>query len=121
MSYNSLYRFPERSYVWYFLSLCFIFRLVRLSLFRTRYRAQHAVDKARAVGLAEAFAFYWVRSLPSLQKKPSTSELIDWIRALTYSGIPMDQITSAIPFAGVLLKKNEDLENLERAKARRRF
>ena len=75
---------------------------------------QHLMDQAIA-------AFYWVRSLPSLQKKPSTSELIDWIRALTYSGIPMDQITSAIPFAGVLLKKNEDLENLERAKARRRF
>ena len=48
---------------------------------------QHLMDQAIA-------AFYWVRSLPSLQKKPSTSELIDWIRALTYSGIPMDQITT---------------------------
>ncbi len=75
---------------------------------------QHLLDQAIA-------AFYWVRSLPSLQKKPSTSELIDWIRALTFSGIPMEKIQRDIPFAGVLLKKNEDLENLEKAKARRRF
>ncbi len=64
-------------------------------------------------------AFYWVRSLPSIQKKPSTSELIDWIRALTYSGIPYDEIQRQIPFAGVLLKKNEDLDALEKAKERR--
>ena len=66
-------------------------------------------------------AFYWVRSLPGLQKKPSTSELIDWIRALTFSGIPQEEILRQIPFAGVLLKKNEDLESLEKSKARRRF
>ncbi|MCR4629928.1 MAG: MoxR family ATPase [Clostridium sp.] len=64
-------------------------------------------------------AFYWVRSLPSVQKKPSTSELIDWIRALTYSGIPYPDIMRKIPFAGVLLKKNEDLDALEAAKTRR--
>ena len=65
-------------------------------------------------------AFYWVRSLPAIQKKPSTSELIDWIRALEYSGIPPKKIAEEIPFAGVLLKKNEDLDQLERAKGRRR-
>ena len=64
-------------------------------------------------------AFYWVRSLPSIQKKPSTSELIDWIRALIYSGIPYDDIMRQIPFAGVLLKKNEDLDALDKAKERR--
>ena len=62
-----------------------------------------------------------LRSLPGLQKKPSTSELIDWIRALTFSGIPQEEILRQIPFAGVLLKKNEDLESLEKSKARRRF
>ena len=75
---------------------------------------QNLLDQAIA-------AFYWVRGLPGLQKKPSTSELIDWIRALTFSGIPQEEILRQIPFAGVLLKKNEDLESLEKSKARRRF
>lgn len=60
-------------------------------------------------------AFYWVRNLPALRKKPGTSELIDWVRALTWSGIPAEKLEKSIPFAGVLLKKNEDLDALNRA------
>lgn len=59
-------------------------------------------------------AFYWVRGLPDLQKKPSTSELIDWIRALQIGGVDMGRIRSEIPFSGVLLKKNEDMDVLRR-------
>lgn len=66
-------------------------------------------------------AFYYVRSLRDIQKKPSTSEIIDWIQALTISGIPVDRITKEIPFAGVILKKNEDIEALESAKKRPMF
>ena len=66
-------------------------------------------------------AFYYVRSLKEIQKKPSTSEIIDWIQALTLSGIPTERITKEIPFAGVILKKNEDIDALERAKARSLF
>ncbi|MPN49226.1 hypothetical protein SDC9_196841 [bioreactor metagenome] len=66
-------------------------------------------------------AFYYVRSLRDIQKKPSTSEIIDWIQALTISGIPVSRITKEIPFAGVILKKNEDIEALERAKNRPMF
>ncbi len=66
-------------------------------------------------------AFYYVRSLKDIQKKPSTSEIIDWIQALTISGIPLDKITKEIPFAGVILKKNEDIDALERAKLRTTF
>ena len=66
-------------------------------------------------------AFYYVRSLKEIQKKPSTSEIIDWIQALTLSGIPAERITKEIPFAGVILKKNEDIDALERAKARSMF
>lgn len=58
--------------------------------------------------------FYWVRGLPDLQKKPSTSELIDWIRALQIGGVDMGRIRSEIPFSGVLLKKNEDMDVLRR-------
>ncbi len=56
--------------------------------------------------------FYWIRTLSDLQKKPSTSELIDWIRALVIGGIDPNEIRKRVPFAGVLLKKNEDLDQL---------
>ncbi|MBE6036281.1 MAG: MoxR family ATPase [Clostridiales bacterium] len=59
-------------------------------------------------------AFYWVRSLSDVEKKPSTSELVDWIRALQLSGIDPDRIIKEIPFAGVLLKKDKDVTNMQR-------
>ena len=55
-------------------------------------------------------AFYQVRGQKGIRKKPATSELIDWIRALTLSGIPEERLREALPFAGVLLKKKEDLD-----------
>ena len=65
--------------------------------------------------LSEAMkAFYWVRSLPGLLKKPSTSELLDWVQALTVGGIHPDRIVSDIPFLGVILKKNQDFEQVLR-------
>lgn len=54
--------------------------------------------------------FYWIRSMREIRKKPSTSELIDWIRALQLGGIPAETIRSKLPFVGVVLKKDEDLE-----------
>lgn len=62
-------------------------------------------------------AFYWIRGLSSIQKKPSTSEVLDWIQALRLGGISEQKIRSEIPFAGVLLKKNEDLDTLEKFKS----
>ena len=61
-------------------------------------------------------AFYWIRGLSAIQKKPSTSEVLDWIQALQLGGISEQKIRSEIPFAGVLLKKNEDLDTLEKYK-----
>lgn len=61
-------------------------------------------------------AFYWIRGLSAIQKKPSTSEVLDWIQALQLGGISEQKIKSEIPFAGVLLKKNEDLDTLEKYK-----
>ena len=55
-------------------------------------------------------AFYWIRDMREIQKKPSTSELLDWLQALMLSGISIDRIKSEIPFAGVLLKKNQDID-----------
>lgn len=60
--------------------------------------------------------FYWIRSIKDVRKKPSTSELIDWIRALTISGIDLEHLREQLPFLGVLLKKDEDLEAVKKAK-----
>lgn len=58
-------------------------------------------------------AFYRVRDIRGLQKKPSTSEVLDWIQALAIGGIPVKKLEREIPFAGVLLKKTEDLKQVE--------
>jgi MoxR-like ATPase len=52
--------------------------------------------------------FYTLRQLEDLRKKPSTSELIDWLRALIAAGIPSESISREIPFVGSLLKKETD-------------
>jgi MoxR-like ATPase len=54
--------------------------------------------------------FYWIREFDMLRKKPSTSELIDWIQAITIGGIPAKNIEKEMPFLGTLLKKQEDVE-----------
>ena len=59
-------------------------------------------------------AFYKIRDIRGLQKKPSTSEVLDWIQALSIGGIPVKKLEREIPFAGVLLKKTEDLKQVER-------
>ena len=63
-------------------------------------------------------AFYRIRGLNGLHKKPSTSEVLDWIQALLISGVDSDRIWETLPFAGVLLKKNEDLEILHHSRKR---
>ena len=59
--------------------------------------------------------FYWIRSVKDVRKKPSTSELIDWIRALMISGMDTEHLREQLPFLGVLLKKDEDLEAVKKA------
>jgi len=58
--------------------------------------------------------FFWLRQQSDLRKKPSTSELIDWISALLRAGINIDKVEEHIPFVGALLKKEQDLEALSR-------
>ncbi len=57
--------------------------------------------------------FYWLREQNDLRKKPSTSELVDWISALLRSGISLDKVEEHIPFVGALLKKEQDVEALQ--------
>ena len=58
--------------------------------------------------------FYWLREQPGLRKRPSTSELIDWIGALLRSGLDPESLKNDFPFLGVLLKKEADLAALRR-------
>ena len=64
--------------------------------------------------------FFDLRDIPGLKKKPSTSELIDWLKLLMSDNIP-DEIlkdrdaTKAIPpLYGALLKNEQDVHMLER-------
>ena len=63
--------------------------------------------------LSEAMdVFYQIRDEKSIKKKPSTSELIDWVNALQLGGISADRIKAALPFIGTVIKKDEDLETV---------
>ena len=61
-------------------------------------------------------AFYEIRKMDELQKKPSTSELLDWIQALMISGVDIDNLSEDMPFVGVLLKKNQDIDVMQEIK-----
>lgn len=64
-------------------------------------------------------AFYELRNLPRVRKRPSTSELIDWIAVLGRAGIGTDRIRSELPFMGVLLKKEQDQATVGEARSGR--
>ncbi len=65
-------------------------------------------------------AFYDVRNLPGLKKKPSTSELLDWIKLLVSEDIPLsalqsvDEKVSVPPLVGALLKNEQDITLFEK-------
>jgi MoxR-like ATPase len=61
--------------------------------------------------------FYWLREIKGLRKRPSTSELVDWIGALLAAGIQPGHLAREIPFLGALIKKEEDVEAAAKALA----
>jgi len=64
--------------------------------------------------------FYDVRNLPGLKKKPSTSELLDWLKLLLAEEIPADALhnkdekVSVPPLVGALLKNEQDVTLFEK-------
>ena len=64
-------------------------------------------------------AFYDIRQMRDIQKKPSTSELLDWIQALQIAGCDVTKIADEIPYMGVLLKKNQDIDTAQAYRFRR--
>ncbi|MGQ0429165.1 MAG: AAA family ATPase [Gammaproteobacteria bacterium] len=79
----------------------------------------HYPDLKKAL-LSEALnAFYRVREVPGLKKKPSTSELLDWIKLLLAEDIPAEALRADDPKAaipplyGALLKNEQDVHLFE--------
>src|SRR5215213_4038374 len=64
--------------------------------------------------------FYDVRGLPGLKKKPSTSELLDWLKLLLAEDIPLEALQSkddkvaVPPLVGALLKNEQDVSLFEK-------
>jgi len=64
--------------------------------------------------------FFDVRNLPGLKKKPSTSELLDWLKLLVAEEIPLEALQSADakvsvpPLVGALLKNEQDVTLFEK-------
>lgn len=104
-----------------FLRRCF-FHYIR---FPDRETMQQIVDvhfpEIRKTLLREALeVFFGLREVPGLKKKPSTSELLDWLKLLVAEDIPPEALKSkddkvvVPPLAGALLKNEQDLHLFER-------
>jgi len=65
-------------------------------------------------------AFFELRDEHGLRKRPSTSELIDWITALKRAGVSTQDLNDKLPFLGVLLKREQDLLAVAERNARGR-
>ena len=56
--------------------------------------------------------FYGLRRIEGMRKKPSTSELLDWLMVLSRSGADAQDILKKMPYLGVLVKQERDLDLL---------
>ncbi|MGL4565022.1 MAG: AAA family ATPase [Halioglobus sp.] len=80
----------------------------------------HYPDIAKKLVQEAMEVFFDVRSIPGLKKKPSTSELIDWLKLLMADDIPdeilknRDHSKAIPPLYGALLKNEQDVHLLER-------
>ena len=104
-----------------FLRRCF-FHYIRFPDRETMERivAVHYPDLKRSL-LSEALnVFFEVREAPGLKKKPSTSELLDWIKLLVADDVPPEALrgrdvkTLIPPLHGALLKNEQDVHLFER-------
>ncbi len=53
--------------------------------------------------------FFEIRAMTRIRKRPSTSELVDWIAVLQRAGLTSVKLDRQLPFLGALLKKEQDL------------
>ncbi len=59
--------------------------------------------------------FLELRAVRDMRKRPSTSELIDWIAGLRVAGIDPERLERSLPFLGVLVKDETDVGRVTRA------
>jgi len=77
--------------------------------FMRRVVGVHHPDLDQALTEQALQAFFDIRSMRGLRKRPSTSELIDWLAVLKKAGIGSVKLEQALPFLGTLLKKEQDV------------
>jgi MoxR-like ATPase len=77
--------------------------------FMRRVVAVHHPDLGESLVQQTLQAFFDLRATRGLRKRPSTSELIDWIAVLKKAGIGEVKLDRALPFLGTLLKKEQDV------------
>jgi MoxR-like ATPase len=53
--------------------------------------------------------FFFIRQRYDLKKRPSTSELLDWVQAIVAGGVSEKELNKRLPYLGVLLKTEEDV------------
>ena len=74
-----------------------------------RIVAVHHPNLDEALAQQAIDVFYDLRNMTRLRKRPSTSELIDWIAVLKRTGVTDVTLDQNLPFLGALLKKEQDL------------
>ncbi len=90
-------------------------------------QTMHAIADVHFPGLDQELikkgieVFYGIREISGLRKRPSTSELLDWLRVLSSETDPLLALEGVAggenspPFAGALLKNEQDMETLSRS------
>ena len=104
-----------------FLRRCF-FHYIRFPDRETMERivAVHFPDVKKKLVRDALNVFFEIRDIPGLKKRPSTSELLDWIKLLMADDIPLEALkakdvkTAVPPLYGALLKNEQDVHLLER-------
>ena len=104
-----------------FLRRCF-FHYIRFPDRETMERivAVHFPDVKKTLVREALNVFFDIREVPGLKKRPSTSELLDWIKLLMADDIPPEALkakdvkTIIPPLHGALLKNEQDVHMLER-------
>ncbi len=104
-----------------FLRRCF-FHYIRFPEAETMRRIVdvHFPDIKGALVREALHLFYELREVPGLKKKPSTSELLDWLKLLMADDMPAEALrakdvkTMLPPLHGALLKSEQDVHLLER-------
>ena len=85
-----------------------------------RIVAVHHPDLDERLAEQALEAFYKLRGSDRLRKRPSTSELIDWIAVLQSAGLKGVDMGAKFPFLGTLLKKEQDHAAIEDALGRKK-